>query len=125
MVNKGRSWVSITSDGHTLVHAVGGLSNDVVQLVTHTARLGDVTDGTGAVELGRNNVVHHTTSVTDLEATRLDSTNSGGANDGDALLLRNVQDLACTALGDTLGNDGNALDLRLLHQLQGAAIHGP
>lgn len=125
MVDECRSWVSITSNGHTLVHAVGSLGNDVVQLVTHTTRLGDVANGTGTVELGGNNVVHHTTSVTDLEAARLDSTNSGGANDGDALLLRNVQDLACTALGDTLSNDGNALDLRLLHQLQGAAIHGP
>ena len=87
MVDKCGSWVSITTNSNTLIYAVGDLGQDIIQLVTHTPRLGDVTDGPLAVELRSNDVVHHTTSVTNLERARLNSTNSGRTDDGDTLLL--------------------------------------
>lgn len=90
MVDKCRAGVSVTTNGNTLVDTIGCVTDDVVQLVGHTSGLGDVSDGSRAVELGCNDVVHHATSVTDLECSGLDATNSGRANDGDTLLLRNV-----------------------------------
>lgn len=145
VVDEGGSGVSVTTNGHTLVDTVGVVGDNVVELVGHTTRLGDVTNGTLAVQLGGNNVVHHATSVTNLEAARLDTTNSGGANDGDALLLSLVGDLTSAlncllagykytegtrrrrrgqtyALGDTLSNDGNGLDLGELHQLHSGGV---
>lgn len=94
VVDEGSSGISVTADGNTLVHTVGVLGDDVVELVGHATRLGDVANGTLAVELGGNDVVHHTTSVTDLEATGLDTTNGGRANDGDALLLGHMGDFS-------------------------------
>jgi hypothetical protein len=117
VVDESGTGVPVTTDGDTLVHTVGGLGNDVVELVGHTTRLGYVTNGTLAVELGGNDVVHHATSVTDLVSTGLDATNGGGANDGDTLLLGNVEDLTCTPLRDTLSDDGDRLDLGELHEL--------
>jgi hypothetical protein len=117
VVDESGTGVPVATNGNTLVHTIGGLGNNVVELVGHTTRLGDVTNGTLAVELGGNDVVHHATSVTDLVSTRLDATNGGRANDGDALLLGNVKDLTCTSLRDTLSDDGNRLDLRELHEL--------
>jgi hypothetical protein len=93
VVNESSTGVSVTTDGNTLADTVGGLLNDVVELVGHTTRLGNVGNGTGAVELGGNDVVHHTTGVTDLESTGLDTTNSGRTNDGDTLLGGDVEDL--------------------------------
>jgi hypothetical protein len=124
VVDESGTGVPVTTNGNTLVHTVGGLGNDVVELVGHTTRLGDVTNGTLAVKLGGNDVVHHATSVTDLVRTRLDATDGGGTNDGDTLLLGNVEDLTCTPLGDTLSDDGNGLDLRELHELHGGLVDG-
>lgn len=93
VVDESGARISVTTNGDTLVDAVGVLGDDVVELVGHTTGLGDVANGTLAVQLGGNNVVHHTTSVTNLEAAGLDATDSGGANDGDALLLGNVSNL--------------------------------
>lgn len=96
VVDEGGTRVPVTTNGNTLVHTIGVVGNDVVELVGHTTRLGDVTNGTLAVKLGGDNVVHHTTSVTDLERTWLDTTDSGWANDGDALLLGDVENLTGT-----------------------------
>jgi hypothetical protein len=93
MVDKSGTGVSVTTNGNTLVDTVGVLRDNVVELVGHTTRLGDITNGTLAVELGGNNVIHHATGVTDLEATGLDATDSGGSNNGNTLLLGNVGDL--------------------------------
>lgn len=93
VVDESGARISVTTNGDTLVDAVGVLGDDVVELVGHTTRLGDVANGTLAVQLGGNNVVHHTTSVTNLEAAGLDATDSGRANDGDALLLGDVSNL--------------------------------
>lgn len=93
VVNEGSTGVSVTTDSDTLADTVGGLLNDVVELVGHTTGLGDVRNGTRAVELGGNDVVHHTTSVTDLESTGLDTTNGGRTDDGNTLLGGNVKNL--------------------------------
>lgn len=95
VVDESGAGVTVTTNGNTLVDTVGGLRDDVVEFVGHTTGLGDVTDGTLAVELGGNNVVHHTTSVTNLEGTGLDTTNGSRSDDGDALLLGLDHDLTC------------------------------
>ena len=102
MVNEGGSGVTVTTNGNTLVHTIRRLGDNVVKLVGHATGLGDVANGALAVELGGNNVVHHTTGVTDLEAAGLDTTDGGRADDGDALLLGNVGNLAGTLFKDML-----------------------
>ena len=96
VVDEGGTWVSVSTNGNTLVNTVGGVADNVVKLVGHTSGLGDVSDGSWAVELGGNDVVHHTTSVTNLERSWLDSTNGSWADDGNALLGRNVENLTST-----------------------------
>jgi hypothetical protein len=61
-----------------------------------------------AVQLGGNDVVHHATSVTNLERAGLDATDGSGTNDGDALLLGNVEDLTCTL--DTVSTSHCGMD---------------
>jgi len=124
VVNEGGTGVTVTTNGNTLVDTVGVLGDNVVQLVGHTTGLGDVADGTLAVQLGGDDVVHHTTSVTDFVSTGLDTTDGGGTDDGDALLLGSDHDLTGTALRDTLSNNGNGADLGAVHQLHRGAVHG-
>lgn len=124
VVNESGTGVPVATNGNTLVHTIGGLGNDVVELVGHATRLGDVTNGTLAVKLGGNDVVHHATSVTNLVSTGLDATDGGRANDGDTLLLGDVKDLTCTSLGDTLSDDGDRLDLGELHELHCGLVDG-
>jgi hypothetical protein len=124
VVNEGGTGVTISSDSNSLVDTVGGGSNDVVQLVGHTSRLGDVSDGTGTVKLGGNDVVHHTSSVSNLETSGLDTSDGSRSDDGDTLLLGNVQDLTCATLRNTLSDDGNRPDLGLVHKLESRAVDG-
>ena len=124
VVNEGGAGVTVTTNGNTLVDTVGVLRDNVVKLVGHTTGLGDVADGTLAVQLGGDDVVHHTTGVTDLVRTGLDTTDGGGADDRNALLLGSDHDLTGTALGDTLGDDGDGADLGAVHQLHGGGVDG-
>lgn len=124
VVDEGGTGVPVATNGNTLEHTVGRVGDDVIELVGHAAGLGDVRDGTRAVELGGNNVVHHATRVADLERTGPDATDGGGADDGDALLLGNVEDLPGTSLRHALGDDGDALDLWEFHQLHGGLEDG-
>ncbi len=94
VVDKGSSRVSITTNGNTFVNTICCQGDDVVELVGHAARLGNIADGAFAVQLGGDNVVHHATSIADPEAAGLDTADSGGPNDGDALLLGNVCDFS-------------------------------
>jgi hypothetical protein len=96
VVDKSGTGVAVTTNGDTLVDTIGGLRDDVVQFVGHTTGLGNVADGTLTVELRSNNIVHHTTGVTDFESARLDTTNGSRTNDGDALLLGSNHDLTST-----------------------------
>jgi hypothetical protein len=90
VVDKRGTGVPVTTNGNTLEHTIRSVCDDVVQLVGHATGLGNVGDGARAVELGGDNVVHHATSVTDLERAGPDTTDGSGADDGDALLLGNV-----------------------------------
>lgn len=118
VVDEGRARVAVTADGDALVRAVGRVGEDVVELVRHAARLGDVADRPGAVQLGREDVVDHAARVADAEAAGLDAANRRRANDDDLLLLGGVEDLARVALRDALGNEGDGLDLRELERLE-------
>ena len=73
VVDEGRAGVAVTTDGNTLVRAVGDEREDVIQLVGHASGLGDVADRSRAVELGSDDVIHHTAgnkSVTINEGSR-------------------------------------------------------
>ena len=124
VVDESRAGISVTANGHTLIHTVGSVGDDIVQLVRHAAGLGDVANGAVAVELGSHDVIHHATSVADLICTGLDATDCRRPNDCDALLLRYVEDLTCTSLWHALGDDGDGLDLRVLHELHGRLVDG-
>lgn len=98
MVDESGTRVTITTNGNTLVDTIGILRDNVVQFIGHTTGLGDVADRALTVELGSHNVVHHTTSVTNLESTRLDTSNGSGSNNGDALLLGSDENLTSALL---------------------------
>ena len=132
VVDESGSWVAVTTNGDTLVNTVGSEGEDVVELVGHTTGLGDVSDASSAVELGGDDVVHHTTRVSDTETSRLDSTNSCRSNDHDLLLLCFPQDLTSVTLGNTLSDQSNGTNAaglgrvvgKLLQDLHGRAEDG-
>jgi hypothetical protein len=96
MIDEGRARISVSANCHALVHTIGRVTDNVIELIGHAARLGNVSDGALAIKLRGYNIVHHTTSVSDLESTGLDASNGGRANDSNTLLLRNMEDLAST-----------------------------
>lgn len=61
--------------------------------------------------------------VTDSEASRLDTTDSGGPDDENAPLASQVQDLSGMPLRNTLGDQSDRLDLRELEGIEGAGVH--
>jgi hypothetical protein len=65
-----------------------------------------------SVELRVQNVVHHTTCVSNLKAPRLNATHCGRSNDGYILLLGCQDQFASQVLRDSLGNDSNGADLK-------------
>lgn len=123
VVDEGRTGVAVTTDGDTLVGTVGDEGEDVVQLVRHTTRFRDVTDGTRTVELGRDDVVHHATGVTNPEAAGLDTADSSGSDNKNTLLLGYPKNLASVTFRDTLSDESNSFNLRELEALEGARVH--
>src|SRR5271155_753007 len=117
VINKRRARVSVAANCDTFIDTICVVANNVVQLVGHAARLGDVADGALSVQLGCHNVVHHATSVADLECARLDAADGGGSDDCDALFLCGDHDLTSSSFWHTFGNDGNRPDLWYVHQL--------
>lgn len=65
----------VSTDGHTFKNTIGGAGDDVVELVGHAAWARHVGHAAGAIELWGEDVVQHASSVPDLEAARLDSSN--------------------------------------------------
>jgi hypothetical protein len=98
MIDKGRARVSVSTDCHALVHAIGGVTDNVVELIGHTTRLGNISDRALAIKLRGYDVVHHAASISNLERTRLDASDGGGADNGDTLLLRNMKDFTSTLI---------------------------
>ena len=68
------------------------------------------------------NVVHHAAGVADLEAAGLHSANSCRTNDGHILGRGKLDQLASKVFWDTLGYDGNSLDLGIAHTFDRAVI---
>lgn len=62
--------------------------------------------------------------VTDPEAARFDTTDSGGTDDEDTLRLGLPENLASMALRDTLSDESNGLDLLVLQALQSTRVNG-
>lgn len=116
--------VSVSTNGDTFVNTVGGVRQDVVELVRHTTRLGDIADGSRSVQLAGDEVVHHTTGVSNPEASRFDSSDSRGADDDDTLADRQVQEFSSVTLGHTLSDDTDRLDLRVTEDVERGGVHG-
>lgn len=80
VVDVGRAGVAVTADGDALViGAVCDEREEIVQLVRDASGLGGVAGGSRAVELRRENVVHHPSRVSDPKAPRLDTTTFASA----------------------------------------------
>ena len=122
VVDERGTGVSVTTDGDTLVDTVGGVRKDVVELVRHATRLGDVANRSGSVQLAGDKVVHHTTGVTDTETSGLDATNGSGADDYDALGLSEVEELSGVSLRDTLSNYTDRLDLGIGEDVESSGV---
>ena len=114
MVDECGSGITVAANSDTLVDTVGGLRDDVVEFVGHTTGFGDVSNGTGTVEFRGNNVVHHTTRVSNFEAAGLDASDGGGSNDGDTLLLCSDHDFTSTTFRHTFCDDRNGLFLSVM-----------
>ena len=123
VVNESRTWITITTNSDTLIGAIRDEGKDVVQLIGHATRLRDIANRTRAVELGCNDVVHHTTRVTNPEATRLDTTNGSRTDDEDTLLFGRPENLTSVALRNTLSDKSDSLDLGVLKAFEGTRIH--
>ena len=67
--------------------------------------------------------MHIPSRVTDPEASRLDTTDGGRADDEDTLLAGLPEDLAGMALRDTLSDQSKSLDLGELEALKRARVH--
>mmetsp|Transcript_2352 Transcript_2352/g.3694 ORF Transcript_2352/g.3694 Transcript_2352/m.3694 type:complete len:201 (+) Transcript_2352:1872-2474(+) len=111
MIDKSGSWVSITSNSDTFVDTIRISADDIIQFVTHTTRLGNVCHGTWSVELGHDNVIEHTSGISDTETTWFDTTHGGWTNDSNALVVCLLVELTSLGLRNTFGNNGNSFDL--------------
>ena len=132
--------IAVTTNGNTLVGAVGHKGEDVVQLVQHASRLGNVADRTCTVELGGDDVVHHTvlfsqysflegteynspSQVTDSEAAGFDTTNDSGTDNQNPLFVGLDQDFPGLPFWNTLGDQRDGTDALEFETLQRAAVH--
>ena len=59
MIDEGRAGIAITTDGDTLISAIGDEGKDVIELIGHATGFGDVSDRTSSIKLGSDDVVHH------------------------------------------------------------------
>jgi len=147
MVDEGSSGVSVSSDGDTFVGTVGRERENVVEFVRHSSGFRNVTDRSSTVKLGRENVVHHTvsdtplvsierielktrgiscspSSVTNSEATRLDSSDGSGTDDDNVSLLGSVKDVTSVTFGDTFSDESDSLDLREFESFESRLVNG-
>ena len=138
---RGPGIAAVTTNGNTLVGAVGHNGEDVVQLVQHASRLGNVADRTCTVELGGDDVVvHHTvlfsqygflegtqynspSQVTDSEAAGFDTTNGSGTDNRNPLFVGLDQDFLGLSFWNTLGDQRDGTDALEFETLQRAAVH--
>ena len=74
--------------------------------------------------LNRSIKLHIPSRVTDPEASRLDTTDGGRADDENTLLAGLPEDLTSVALRDTFSDDGDRFDLRELKNLLCARVDG-
>lgn len=65
----------VSSNGYTFVNSISGAGDDVVELIGHAPRAGDVGHAAWPVQLGCQDVVEHSTCVSDLKTARLYSSN--------------------------------------------------
>jgi len=124
MVDEGSSGVSVSSDGDTFVGTVGRERENVVEFVRHSSGFRNVTDRSSTVKLGRENVVHHTSSVTNSETSRLDSSYSGGSDNDNVSLLGSVKDVTSVTFRDTLSDKSDSLNLREFKSFESRLVNG-
>lgn len=69
------SWSPVPANGHTLIDAICGPRDDIVELIGHAPRTRDVGHAARAVQLGGQDVVQHPACISNLKAPRLDASN--------------------------------------------------
>ena len=109
-------------NGDSLVRSVGLVRYDVVQLVRHSPRAGDVRHSSRSVQLAVQDVVHHAASVADLEAAGGDATHRGRPNDRYFLLFCQLDQFPGQVLRNSFGDDRYGADLGKFETLDGAVI---
>mmetsp|Transcript_70290 Transcript_70290/g.147152 ORF Transcript_70290/g.147152 Transcript_70290/m.147152 type:complete len:227 (+) Transcript_70290:1116-1796(+) len=125
VVQEAAARVAIATDGNALVDTIRVSANDVVQLVGHAARLGNVGHGARSVEPRHHDVVKHASSVAKTEAARLDASNSGRADHAHTPLLCHLDELLGLLLWDALGDQCHSFEVLVGHGFHGSLVHGP
>lgn len=64
-------YTPVSADCHAFKNAIRSAGDDVVELVGHAARAGHVGHAAWTVKLGGQDVIQHASSVADLKAARL------------------------------------------------------
>ena len=128
VVEQCRSWIAITSDGHSFVNAVRISGDDVEGLVEHASRFGDETHTSRPVELGGDDILDGPCSIADTEGPCRHAAHCGWTDDDLMELSGCGTHDARLPLRHALGNDGhgsNCLLLQCLHGgLEGGTVTG-
>lgn len=74
MVDESGAWITIPTNSHSFTDTIRMMCNDIVEFVRHSTRAGNISNTSRAVQLRVEDVVHHATSVSNLQAARLDPT---------------------------------------------------
>jgi len=128
VVQHGGAGIAISSDGHTLVNAVGVAGDYIEGLIEHASRLGDESHTSRPVELGGDDILNGSRSIADAKSPRSHAAHCGrsydylafgaGCSPEDAgLPFRN-------ALGYNRHNANALLGQRLHAGIKGRAVAG-
>ena len=119
--------IAVTTNGNTLIGVVGHKGEDVVQLVQHASRLGNTADRTCTVELGGDDVVHHTVLFSQysfLEGTKYNSPSQvTGTDNQNPLFVGLDQDFPGLPFWNTLGDQCDGTGALEFETLRRAAVH--
>ena len=118
MVEHGGARIAVSSDGHSLVNAVGVAGDNIEGLIEHASGLGDKSHATWPIELGGDDILYGSRGIADAKSPRSHAAYCGRADDYLALGPGCSAQDAGLPLRNALGNDrhhANALLGQRLH----------
>ena len=125
MIHKSSSRIAIPSNGHALVNPIRMNINNIIQFIAHTPRPRHIRHTSRPVQLGPDDIIHHTARISDPETAGFDPAHGRGPDHDDALVLGLLVQGAGHVLGDALGDDGDGPELLEGHGLHGDVIGRP